>query len=188
MPNSPSCVSRSRRAPELSIPHVARAPGLFQRTGPPLVCPRRVHQRPLPFSFRILLFQWRSVAVALPSQICAYVSVDPVFLCVPLHLPLMSRDTVSNFPPYPPRPHVRTHPRAPPYVLRARAFAGPSRCLATDAAAVPSSSSAPPPPADPKLNKIVDDISGLTLLQAADLVTLLKVRPCCSTRVACTSP
>ncbi len=29
--------------------------------------------------------------------------------------------------------------------------------------------------ADPELNKIVDDISGLTLLQAADLVALLKV-------------
>lgn len=28
---------------------------------------------------------------------------------------------------------------------------------------------------DPKIMKIVDDISGLTLLQAADLVTLLKV-------------
>ncbi len=58
---------------------------------------------------------------------------------------------------------------------RPRAFAGPSRCLATEAAAS-SSTSAPPPPADPKLNKIVDEISGLTLLQAADLVTLLKVR------------
>jgi hypothetical protein len=35
---------------------------------------------------------------------------------------------------------------------------------------------APPPGAgDTKLNKIVDDISGLTLLQAADLVSLLKV-------------
>ncbi|KAI1792961.1 ClpS-like protein [Ganoderma leucocontextum] len=57
---------------------------------------------------------------------------------------------------------------------RPRSLAGPSRCLATEAAA--SSSSAPPPPSDPKLNKIVDDISGLTLLQAADLVTLLKTR------------
>ncbi|KAA1465969.1 ClpS-like protein [Dentipellis sp. KUC8613] len=52
------------------------------------------------------------------------------------------------------------------------------RRLAT-AAPEASSSAAPPPPAvptDPKLNKMVDDISGLTLLQAADLVTLLKTR------------
>ncbi|KIL68204.1 hypothetical protein M378DRAFT_939290 [Amanita muscaria Koide BX008] len=43
-----------------------------------------------------------------------------------------------------------------------------------------TSQSTPPPPspspADPKISKIVDDISGLTLLQAADLVTLLKSR------------
>jgi large subunit ribosomal protein L7/L12 len=43
------------------------------------------------------------------------------------------------------------------------------------------SSSKPVPPPLPKSNdtavsRIVDDISGLTLLQAADLVTLLKVR------------
>ncbi|KAH7888031.1 ribosomal protein L7/L12 C-terminal domain-containing protein [Phlebopus sp. FC_14] len=52
-----------------------------------------------------------------------------------------------------------------------------SRWLATEAA--PSSSSSPPPPpaaADPRINRIVDDISGLTLLQAADLVSLLKSR------------
>ncbi|PIL36726.1 hypothetical protein GSI_00415 [Ganoderma sinense ZZ0214-1] len=53
---------------------------------------------------------------------------------------------------------------------RPHSLAGPSRWLATEAAA--SSSSAPPPPSDPKLNKIVDDISGLTLLQAADLTRL----------------
>jgi len=39
----------------------------------------------------------------------------------------------------------------------------------------------PPPPgkvpsADPRINNIVDEISGLTLLQAADLVTALKTR------------
>ncbi|KAF5363741.1 hypothetical protein D9756_000608 [Leucocoprinus leucothites] len=51
-----------------------------------------------------------------------------------------------------------------------------SRCLAT-AAAEPSQTSAPPATSnDPTLNRIVDDISGLTLLQAADLVTLLKSR------------
>ncbi|KAF9782586.1 ribosomal protein L7/L12 C-terminal domain-containing protein [Thelephora terrestris] len=52
-----------------------------------------------------------------------------------------------------------------------------SRWLTTEAA--PSTSQPPPPPstsADPKLNSIVDDISGLTLLQAADLVSLLKSR------------
>jgi large subunit ribosomal protein L7/L12 len=47
-------------------------------------------------------------------------------------------------------------------------------------AAEAASSSAPPPPpatsSNPKINQIVDDISGLTLLQAADLVTVLKVR------------
>ncbi|KZT13145.1 uncharacterized protein LAESUDRAFT_30781 [Laetiporus sulphureus 93-53] len=65
---------------------------------------------------------------------------------------------------------------------RSRTFASSSRCLAAAATdAAPSSSSEPPPPppsvsADPKLNKIVDDISGLTLLQAADLISLLKSR------------
>lgn len=42
--------------------------------------------------------------------------------------------------------------------------------------AASSSTSAPPPPSSPKLNQIVDDISSLTLLQAADLVSLLKTR------------
>jgi len=54
---------------------------------------------------------------------------------------------------------------------------GSSRWLATEA--TPSTSQTLPPPttsADPKLNKIVDDISELTLLQAADLVSLLKTR------------
>jgi large subunit ribosomal protein L7/L12 len=44
----------------------------------------------------------------------------------------------------------------------------------------PSSSSSSPTastaPSDPALHKLVDDISTLTLLQAADLVTLLKVK------------
>jgi len=54
------------------------------------------------------------------------------------------------------------------------------RRLTTDA--VTSSISQPPLHAsdgalsDPKIGRIVDDISGLTLLQAADLVTLLKSR------------
>jgi large subunit ribosomal protein L7/L12 len=41
---------------------------------------------------------------------------------------------------------------------------------------VTTSTTPPPPPADPKIGKIVDDISGLTLLQASDLVSLLKSR------------
>ncbi|KIY63477.1 ClpS-like protein [Cylindrobasidium torrendii FP15055 ss-10] len=45
------------------------------------------------------------------------------------------------------------------------------RCMATDAAPAVAATSS-----DPKLNSIVNDISGLTLLQAADLVTLLKTR------------
>ncbi|KAI0052598.1 ClpS-like protein [Auriscalpium vulgare] len=55
-----------------------------------------------------------------------------------------------------------------------------SRYLATAAPDASSSSTGTPPPpvapSDPKLGKLVDDISGLTLLQAADLVTLLKTR------------
>ncbi|KAF9534999.1 ribosomal protein L7/L12 C-terminal domain-containing protein, partial [Crepidotus variabilis] len=53
-----------------------------------------------------------------------------------------------------------------------------ARCLAT-ATEAQSSSSAPPPLAaskDASINRIVDDISGLTLLQAADLVAQLKSR------------
>jgi len=52
------------------------------------------------------------------------------------------------------------------------------RRLATATASSPSISPSPPPPAppDPKIGRIVDDISSLTLLQAADLVTLLKSR------------
>ncbi|KAL5487908.1 MNP1 [Sanghuangporus weigelae] len=54
------------------------------------------------------------------------------------------------------------------------------RNLATAApsASFSEASSSPPPSksSDPKISKIVDDISGLTLLQAADLVSLLKSR------------
>ncbi|KAG1792426.1 ribosomal protein L7/L12 C-terminal domain-containing protein [Suillus plorans] len=53
-------------------------------------------------------------------------------------------------------------------------LASRSRWLATET--VSSSAAAPPPPSDPTIGRIVDDISGLTLLQAADLVTLLKSR------------
>jgi large subunit ribosomal protein L7/L12 len=67
--------------------------------------------------------------------------------------------------------------RGAPTVLRA------ARALATAATDASSSSLPTPPPpttptpsSDPALHKIVDDISGLTLLQAADLVTLLKTR------------
>jgi len=54
------------------------------------------------------------------------------------------------------------------------------RCFTEAAATTSASSSAPPPPPsvnlDPKIGRIVDDISGLTLLQAADLVSALKSR------------
>lgn len=39
-----------------------------------------------------------------------------------------------------------------------------------------SSSAAPAPPLSPKIGQIVDQIAGLTLLEAADLVDALKVR------------
>ncbi|KAF7776135.1 hypothetical protein Agabi119p4_4528 [Agaricus bisporus var. burnettii] len=52
-----------------------------------------------------------------------------------------------------------------------------SRCMATAATEAPSPSAVPPATSkDAVINRIVDDISGLTLLQAADLVTLLKSR------------
>ena len=52
--------------------------------------------------------------------------------------------------------------------------------MSTAAPEAASSLSLPPvAPSDPKIGRIVDDISGLTLLQAADLVTLLKVRYIC---------
>ncbi|OSX60581.1 hypothetical protein POSPLADRAFT_1171668 [Postia placenta MAD-698-R-SB12] len=75
---------------------------------------------------------------------------------------------------------LRTFARTRCLTRSPNSLASSSRCLATAAPAA-ASESAPPPPspsvaADPKLNKIVDEISGLTLLQAADLVTLLKSR------------
>ncbi|KAJ3998619.1 ribosomal protein L7/L12 C-terminal domain-containing protein [Lentinula boryana] len=58
--------------------------------------------------------------------------------------------------------------------------ASSSRRLATAATAATKSSASPPPPlaksSDATINRIVDDVSGLTLLQAADLVSLLKSR------------
>lgn len=56
-----------------------------------------------------------------------------------------------------------------------------SRCFATATESSPEPTPPPLPPQAPKSNdstvsRIVDDISGLTLLQAADLVTLLKSR------------
>ncbi|EAU84303.2 60S ribosomal protein L7/L12 [Coprinopsis cinerea okayama7 len=50
------------------------------------------------------------------------------------------------------------------------------RYASTEAAPASTSTPPPPPTADPKISRIVDDISGLTLLQAADLVTQLKTR------------
>lgn len=104
---------------------------------------------------------------------------------------------LGKFPPPTNRPHRRTArpipaqpPRTAPHRIRnppLRAMALASRCcarLARSAAAAPSlrlvasgrrwNSSAA---ADPKLAGIVDQISGLTLLETSDLVSLLKV--CC---------
>ena len=50
-----------------------------------------------------------------------------------------------------------------------------SRYLTTAAAAPSKTSASSVPSNDPQLHRIVDEISNLTLLQAADLVTLLKV-------------
>ncbi|KAF9222066.1 ClpS-like protein [Gyrodon lividus] len=61
-------------------------------------------------------------------------------------------------------------------VPRFASIASRSRWLATAATPSSSSSSSSPAVADPKIGRIVDDISGLTLLQAADLVSLLKSR------------
>lgn len=51
-----------------------------------------------------------------------------------------------------------------------------SRYLTTAAAASSKTSVSSVPSNDPQLHRIVDEISNLTLLQAADLVTLLKSR------------
>ncbi|KAI6047052.1 ribosomal protein L7/L12 C-terminal domain-containing protein [Pisolithus marmoratus] len=51
-----------------------------------------------------------------------------------------------------------------------------SRWLMAEAAQASSSTPPPPTVVDAKISRIVDDISGLTLLQAADLVSLLKSR------------
>ncbi|KAJ7367946.1 ribosomal protein L7/L12 C-terminal domain-containing protein [Mycena albidolilacea] len=59
-----------------------------------------------------------------------------------------------------------------------------ARWLATATPAAAPKAAPPPPPGkaaassskDPAVSRLVDDISGLTLLQAADLVTLLKSR------------
>lgn len=60
-------------------------------------------------------------------------------------------------------------------------LSSPARCMSTTVAADKPAGGAAPPPAAPKrsadvkINSIVDEISGLTLLQAADLVAALKV-------------
>jgi len=68
---------------------------------------------------------------------------------------------------------LRTRPVARTFTL--------SRCMATAAETSQPSTVAVPPPGplptpDAKIRRIVDDVSGLSLLQAADLVTLLKSR------------
>lgn len=50
------------------------------------------------------------------------------------------------------------------------------RFASTEVSSSSSTSSVPPPAGDAKINKLVDDIASLSLLQAADLVSLLKTR------------
>ncbi|KAF6762827.1 ribosomal protein L7/L12 C-terminal domain-containing protein [Ephemerocybe angulata] len=65
--------------------------------------------------------------------------------------------------------------RVPPPFPGARGQHSPLvRWASTEAAASTSSSPALPPSSNPTINRIVDDISGLTLLQASDLVAQLK--------------
>ena len=68
-------------------------------------------------------------------------------------------------------PLVHAGTRAHVYTSFRPAF----RSLATTTPAA-ADAAAPAASADPKLSKMVDDIAGLTLLQASYLVTLLKVR------------
>ncbi|KAF8974741.1 60S ribosomal protein L7/L12 [Flammula alnicola] len=74
---------------------------------------------------------------------------------------------------------LRALPRTT-FSVRCSRTAISARWLATAAEATKSTPPPPPPAAktssDPTVTRIVDDISGLTLLQAADLVTLLKTR------------
>ncbi|KAJ8086188.1 54S ribosomal protein L12, mitochondrial [Marasmius tenuissimus] len=66
----------------------------------------------------------------------------------------------------------------PSFTVRSSRIASSSRRLAT-AASSSAQTDAPPPPStskDANINRIVDDIAGLTLLQAADLVSVLKSR------------
>jgi len=66
---------------------------------------------------------------------------------------------------------LRAAARARP-LSRCNVVASRARGLATAAEDAP----APTTPSDPRLTKIVDEISSLTLLQAADLVSMLKTR------------
>ena len=110
-------------------------------------------------------FQWAS------TLLLSFCSVEPLLRCFPrvfatnlihsvCYTPQANRRRLTNFTSY-------------------SRVANTARCLATTAEAAKSTPSPPPPAtasADVTVNRIVDDISGLTLLQAADLVTQLKVR------------
>ncbi|KAL0580915.1 54S ribosomal protein L12, mitochondrial [Marasmius crinis-equi] len=69
---------------------------------------------------------------------------------------------------------------SPSFTARSSRIASSSRRLATATPSAPQTDAPPPPPPstskDANINRIVDDISGLTLLQAADLVATLKSR------------
>ncbi|KAF5333688.1 hypothetical protein D9611_002279 [Ephemerocybe angulata] len=71
---------------------------------------------------------------------------------------------------------LRVLSRPSPLARCSRTTFATRRWASTEAAASTSSSPALPPSSNPTINRIVDDISGLTLLQASDLVAQLKSR------------
>lgn len=130
-----------------------------------------LRQLPRPFTFKQ---PWRSALVSslfFASSSLFTACLESVFICFARSDPGTPREPVRGTRQTQPLDAVGLQQPDCPSSL-----AGSSRWLAT--AAAEASSSTPPLPSDPKLVKIVDDISGLTLLQAADLVTLLKVCPC----------
>ncbi|KAF8665778.1 hypothetical protein AX16_000225 [Volvariella volvacea WC 439] len=68
--------------------------------------------------------------------------------------------------------------RVSPSTSSSRASVPASRWMSTAAESASQNAQAPPPaaPTDPLIGQLVDDISKLTLLQAADLVAALKTR------------
>ena len=124
-----------------------------------------------------------TMAVSLSFRVrvvCRANSVHPhrAVSCTLLGLPGLPLYHGASSPAAPSEPGLHV-----PSTARHASRAGRSRWLATTAEASPSSTA---PSVDPRIDRIVDDISGLTLLQAADLVSLLKAStgsPSWNTRV-----